>query len=98
MLLDLTAPAPEGLSSLQVLQAQAPDLPVIVWVSPAQTALGLEAVGAGAHDYLIEGQTPIAELCRAVGCALARHRRQLEIAPNASVGGNLHNIGTDRAW
>ena len=92
LLLDLTALATEGLDALRVLQAQAPDLPVIVWVSPAQTALGLEAVGAGAQDYLVKGQTLIADLCRAVGCALERHRRQQAIAPPPDTGGDLDTV------
>ncbi|MEA5451609.1 PAS domain-containing protein [Leptolyngbya sp. CCNP1308] len=94
VLLDLTNPTTEGLNSFQALQTQAPNLPMIVLVSPAQTSLGLEAVRAGAEDYLIKGQTPIAELWRAVGCALERHRRQRAIAPTHSPKNDLDTV----AW
>ncbi|MBW4481062.1 MAG: PAS domain-containing protein [Tildeniella torsiva UHER 1998/13D] len=92
VLLDLTAPATEGLDTLRALQAQAPGLPVIVLVSPDQTSLGLEAVRAGAEDYLIKGQTPIAEIWRAVGCALERHRRHQAIAPPPAAKGDLDTV------
>ncbi|WOD39419.1 PAS domain-containing protein [Nodosilinea sp. E11] len=79
MVLELEAAG--GLEALATLQAQAADLPVVVLVSPTQTPLGLEAVRAGAQDYLIKGQTPPAEMIRAVGCALERHRRQTQVSP-----------------
>ncbi|WP_017302069.1 PAS domain-containing protein [Nodosilinea nodulosa] len=92
VVLDLTALDTGGLDALQDLQGQAPDLPVIVLVSLAQTSLGLQAVRAGAQDYLIKGQTPIAEIWRAVGCALERHRRQQTIAPTHSSAGALDTL------
>ncbi|PZU95736.1 MAG: hypothetical protein DCF32_22350 [Leptolyngbya sp.] len=73
-LADLATAGTAGLAQLGLLQAQAPAVPIIVLVYPDQAALGLEAVWAGADDYLIWGPAA-ADLDRALDCALARRRR-----------------------
>ncbi|MBD2110258.1 MULTISPECIES: PAS domain-containing protein [Cyanophyceae] len=87
ILLNLAGSATAGLAPLEALQAQAPDVPVIVLVNPNQAALGLEAVWAGAEDYLVWGQTA-AEIGRALDCALARRRRPRS-GSVAGAGGDL---------
>ncbi|MBD1874908.1 PAS domain-containing protein [Nodosilinea sp. FACHB-131] len=85
ILLNLADSATTALAQLGALQAQAPDVPVVVLVKPDQTALGLEAVWSGAEDYLIWGQTA-AEIGRALDCALARRRRPRSESAIAAYG------------
>ncbi|MBD1917396.1 MULTISPECIES: PAS domain-containing protein [Cyanophyceae] len=73
IVLNLATSPTAGLASLGKIQAQAPDVPVIVLVSPDQVVLGLEAVWAGAEDYLIGEHA--ADIKRALDCALVRRRR-----------------------
>ncbi|MBD2234491.1 hybrid sensor histidine kinase/response regulator [Phormidium tenue] len=87
IVLNLASSAPVGLGPLGALQALAPDLPVIVLVNPTQATLGLEAVWAGAEDYLVMGQAVAADIKRALDCALARrHRLRSELATGGNTG------------
>ena len=57
VLLDLKLPDSEGLDTLSKAQAQAPELPIVVLSGLDDEALAVEAVRAGAQDYLVKGQT-----------------------------------------
>ncbi|MFQ4137956.1 PAS domain-containing protein [Nodosilinea sp. PGN35] len=96
ILLDLVAPEPPALATLAAL-ATLVTVPVIVLVGPTQTALGLEAVEAGAEDYLVTGQTA-AEIERVVGSALARHRRRQLNFPTHPRGGNTGPDSQDQRY
>ena len=54
-LLSLSGSA-HGLASLALLQAVAPQVPIIVLVTPDHEMMGLKAVQQGAADYLLLGQ------------------------------------------
>jgi len=70
-LLDLSLPDCDGLDTFLRLRAAAPDLPVVVLSHRADEALALQAVHAGAQDYLVKGGTE-GLLVRAIRYAIER--------------------------
>ncbi|ADG74474.1 response regulator receiver modulated serine phosphatase [Cellulomonas flavigena DSM 20109] len=73
VLLDLGLPDAMGLGALQrVLAAGAP--PVVVLTGLSDTDAGVEAVAAGAQDYLVKGDVGPDLLARAVRYAVQRRR------------------------
>jgi serine phosphatase RsbU (regulator of sigma subunit) len=85
VLLDLDLPDAHGLAALHRLKSQAPDVAVLVLTGLDDERRGIEAVAAGAQDYLVKGQTDGQGLSRAVRYAVERRRadearQQLELA------------------
>jgi serine phosphatase RsbU (regulator of sigma subunit) len=76
-LLDLGLPDTTGLDGVRRLREQAPALPVVVLTGRADEQLGIEALGAGAQDYLVKGQVEPAVLARAIRYAIERRRAEL---------------------
>ena len=77
VLLALEDPPMRGLATLEALQAQLPDLPVLVYSSSSNTSLFRTVMRAGASDFLLK---PVggADLQDAIHTALAREeQRQL---------------------
>src|SRR6185503_1302381 len=56
ILLDLDLPDSSGLETLQRILGSAPALPVVVMTGRADEATGIQALEAGAQDYLVKGQ------------------------------------------
>lgn len=71
ILLDLSLPDSEGLATFSGLQAAAPGVPVVVLSHRADEQLALQAVQAGAQDYLVKGQVE-GMLVRAIRHAIER--------------------------
>src|SRR5687768_14143801 len=65
-LLDLNLPDAVGLDGLRVLREAAPDLAVLVLTGLDDERRGVEAVAAGAQDYLVKGETTGAVLHRSL--------------------------------
>ena len=85
VLLDLDLPDAHGLSALHRLKEVQPDVAVLVLTGFADEQRGVDAVVAGAQDYLVKGQIDGPGLLRAVRYAVERRRaedvgRQLEVA------------------
>ena len=74
VLLDLGLPDSAGLETLHRVRATAPHAAVIVLTGQDDFALGVEAVQAGAQDYLVKGQSQSDALVRAAFYAVERHR------------------------
>ena len=74
ILLDLGLPDSSGIKTLNKVYAQALGLPIIVFTGQDDEALGINAVNAGAEDYLIKGQTDSKSLVRAIRYAVGRHQ------------------------
>ncbi|MBD2346872.1 hybrid sensor histidine kinase/response regulator [Anabaena subtropica] len=72
ILLDLTLPDSQGLSSLPVLIACAPSVPIVVLTNTNDEDLAIEAVRQGAQDYLVKRQVNVNVLVRAVFYAIER--------------------------
>jgi CheY-like chemotaxis protein len=75
-LVDLGLPDAAGLSAVRELRAEAPDLAIVVLTGMTDKARGLEAVAAGAQDYLIKGHVDAEVLARAVRYAIERRRAE----------------------
>jgi serine phosphatase RsbU (regulator of sigma subunit) len=85
VLLDLDLPDAQGLAALHRLKTDRADLAVLVLTGFDDERRGIEAVSAGAQDYLVKGQIDGQGLTRAVQYAVERRRadearQQLELA------------------
>lgn len=78
ILLDLSLPDSQGLSSLPLLMAIAPDVPIVVLTNTNDAELALEAVHQGAQDYLIKKNIAFDQetLMRSLLYAIERKRNQ----------------------
>jgi serine phosphatase RsbU (regulator of sigma subunit) len=76
-LLDLNLPDAEGLEGLVELRESAPELAVLVLTGLDDERRGVEAVAAGAQDYLVKGETTGAVLHRSLRYAVERRRAEL---------------------
>ncbi|MBL7489116.1 response regulator, partial [Frankia sp. AgB1.9] len=93
ILLDLGLPDSHGLSALETLRAIAPDAAIVVLTGLADEHRGVEAMAAGAQDYLVKGESDGKGLVRAVRYAIERraaeqaardlHESQLRAEENA---------------
>ncbi|MBI2193813.1 MAG: response regulator [Planctomycetes bacterium] len=72
VLLDLMLPDSEGLETFRRLQHAAPETPVVVFSGLAIEDLAVQAVEAGAQDYLIKGRTSSEVLARSLRYAVKR--------------------------
>jgi phosphoserine phosphatase RsbU/P len=74
VLLDLYAPDGAGLANVALINEVAPQVPVIAIGESGDEMMALEAVHAGAEDYLVMGQLTPAWLERSIRYAIERHR------------------------
>ncbi len=72
VLLDLTLPESSGLDTFNAVKAQSRDVPVIVLSGLDDETLALNAVHAGAQDYLVKGRVDTQLITRAVVYAIER--------------------------
>jgi len=77
-LLDLGLPDAMGLSALEKLRKQIPDMPVVVLTGRIDDGIGPEALAAGAQDFLVKGQVDGPGLERSVRYAVERGRAALD--------------------
>jgi len=77
VLLDLNLPDASGLDALRAVRAAAPDLAVLVLTGLDDERRGIEAVAAGAQDYLVKGGTSGPVLHRSLRYAVERRRAEL---------------------
>ncbi len=74
VLLDLSLPDSQGLSTFIQLHARAPWMPIIVLSGLNDTTVAVQAVHEGAQDFLIKGQVDGQLLTRAMRYAIERKR------------------------
>ena len=72
ILLDLTLPDSEGLSSLPILISLVPSLPIVVLTNTNDEKLAIEAVRRGAQDYLVKRHVSVDVLVRSLCYAIER--------------------------
>jgi PAS domain S-box-containing protein len=80
VLLDLGLPDCSGLETFHRVQHDAPDQPILVISGLDDEGVALEAVRAGAQDYLVKGRMEGALLTRAIRYAIARKRADAALA------------------
>jgi len=74
LLLDLGLPDSQGLAGLALIRALAPAVPVVVLSGAADEQFAVEAVQAGAQDYLVKGSADRNLLARSLRYAIERKR------------------------
>lgn len=72
ILLDLTLPDSQGLSSLPLLINNAPSVPIVVLTNTNDEELAIEAVREGAQDYLVKRHVNVNSLVRSICYAIER--------------------------
>ena len=72
VLLDLGLPDAVGLTALEKLRAQVPDVPVVVLTGRVDDAIGPQSLAAGAQDFLVKGQVDGPGLERSLRYAIER--------------------------
>ncbi len=94
VLLDLSLPDSSGLDTVHSIRAALPDVPLVVLTGHDDKQLALDALHAGAQDYLVKGRFEHDALGRAVRHALVREQlesrlRLFEVALDSAANGIL---------
>jgi signal transduction histidine kinase len=79
-LLDLSLPDAHGLETVTRALAAAPEVPIVVLTGLDDETVAIQAVQAGAQDYLVKGQVEPGMLSRALRYAMERKRLEAERA------------------
>ena len=79
VLVDLSLPDSRGLNTFGRVQAQSPQVPIIVLTGLDDEMLAVKAVRQGAQDYLVKGQVDGNLLVRALRYAIERKRAEEEL-------------------
>ncbi len=79
-LLDLTLPDSVGIDTFYELNKNAPHVPIVVLTGLNDEKVGMEAMRAGAQDYLIKGEVNSDLLIRASRYAIERHRLEYKLS------------------
>lgn len=77
VLLDLGLPDTQGLDGVRRLRKLVPDLAVVVLTGLGDNRLGLDAVAAGAQDYLVKGEVEPDVLARVIRYAFERRHAEM---------------------
>jgi two-component system, sensor histidine kinase and response regulator len=80
ILLDLSLPDSQGIETLVRVQGQAPTAPIVVLTGLDDDNIALQAVRAGAQDYLVKGEIDARNLLRAIRYASERKQAYEEMA------------------
>jgi len=78
-LLDLTLPDSHELDTFERVQAQAPEIPIVVISGLDDETLAIEAVQKGAQDYLVKSYLGSYVLARTIRYAIERKRMEQEL-------------------
>jgi CheY-like chemotaxis protein len=73
VLTDLTLPDSAGLGTFHSIHSRAPDIPVVILSGVEDEQMALEAVRAGAQDYIVKGTIEPEYLARTLQYAIVRH-------------------------
>lgn len=74
ILLDLSLPDSSGLATVEKTSDAAPDTPIVILTGLDDVNTGIQAVRAGAQDYLVKGEVTGHLLVRAIRYAIERQR------------------------
>lgn len=79
VLLDLSLPDSQGISTLIKVHSTKPSMPIVVLSSLDDEVLGLQLLQAGAQDYLVKGEMTASLLRRSLRYAVERKRAEVEL-------------------
>ncbi len=78
ILLDLNLPDGKGIGNIEVIKSIVADVPIVVLSGVDDHAIALQAISAGAQDFLVKGKAGEWELERAIHYALKRRQLMIE--------------------
>lgn len=84
VLLDLALPDSDGIESVRRVHRVAPQMPIVVLTGRNDADMGLEAIHAGAQDYLVKGQPKGNSILRCARWAVARVKTAGQEPPQGS--------------
>jgi anti-sigma regulatory factor (Ser/Thr protein kinase)/FixJ family two-component response regulator len=76
LLVDLNLPDAEGVEAVRALQEAAPLVPIVVLTGLDDDRLALDAMHAGAQDYLVKGRADVDLITRSIRYAMERARSE----------------------
>lgn len=76
ILLDFSLPDSQGSDTLARVQEYGLNIPIIVLTANNDEELAVQAIQAGAQDYLLKSEINSKSLLRSLRCAIERHHRQ----------------------
>ena len=79
ILLEFFLPDGAGLANIAILQDAAPHTPIIVLGAADDEAIAVEAVHAGAQDYLVKGHINPSWLLRSIRYTIERHEAEVAL-------------------
>ncbi|HXS68168.1 MAG TPA: PAS domain S-box protein [Candidatus Polarisedimenticolia bacterium] len=79
VVIEVALPDGAGLANISLLKAEAPRLPIIAAGDADNETVAVEAVQAGAQDYLVKGQLTPGWLERSIRYAIERHRMDVTL-------------------
>lgn len=79
ILIDLNLPDSNGLETFLTVQALAPEVPIIILSGTDDTPLSIQAVQAGAQDFLVKGEFEEKLLLKTILYSIERKKAQLKI-------------------
>ncbi|MCX7177894.1 MAG: diguanylate cyclase [Proteobacteria bacterium] len=85
MLVDLSLPDSSGLHTVQQLHQASNTLPLIVLTGHDDNEFALQAVDAGAQDYLVKGHFDTDSLTRSIRYAISRARLEQRLVQNEAL-------------
>lgn len=85
IVLDLGLPDGGGVDAIQKVQRAAPNVPLVVLTGLDDEAAAIQALHAGAQDYLIKGQMSTSLLVRALRYAFERHGMQMALRKESTI-------------
>ncbi|MCX6136392.1 MAG: response regulator [Ignavibacteriales bacterium] len=77
-LVDLSLPDSQGLNGPEQIMNAFPELPVVILTGLDDEAVGVNAVQAGAQDYLIKGQSDGKLMVRVIRYSIERKQAEIE--------------------
>ena len=80
VLLDLSLPDASGLEGVETLRSQFPEMPVVIITGNDNEGAAIEALQAGAQDYLVKGKIDGDGVRRAVRYAIERKHADVELS------------------
>lgn len=98
ILLDLNLPDSRGLATLNMLQRQAANIPVVVISGLADDYTTLEAVRHGAQDFLVKGEMSGRMLARVVRYAIERKQAEDALAQSEAHYRQIIETAQEGIW
>lgn len=85
IILDLSLPDSQGLDTFARIYSEAPDVPIVVMTGLKDEDLAVQAVRAGAQDYLVKNEAAGGTLVRSLLYGIERHRAEAARAHLAAI-------------